>query len=398
MPLPTRAPRKHGASARPLPTRRRAVWHPVRVNATVHEPGTRSQRRAARRRSRSRLPFFVLGFVGIAAAAAVVAAYAYDHARRDRIALGVRIGGVDVGGLSTAAARQRLVERAVRPRRRTITVHAGSHTFTLPPSRSRITADLDVALERAVADSRRGWLGARVAHELSNRRVPESLSLRIHYAPGVVAGLTERIAAAVRRAPVDATVKPSAGGLSVTPSHRGRALNAAQLKRRLAAAITSARRPPRITATTHPIAPSVSTGELADKYPAYIIIDRKAHVLRFFEHLKSSRTFPIAVGRQGLETPAGLYDVQWKQTNPSWYVPNAPWAGALAGKTIPPGPDDPIKARWMAFNGGAGIHGIDPSEYGSIGHDASHGCVRMRIPDVIWLYARSPVHTPVFVA
>jgi len=100
---------------------------------------------------------------------------------------------------------------------------------------------------------------------------------------------------------------------------------------------------------------------------------------------------------QGLETTAGLYHVQWKQVNPPWYVPNSAWAGALAGKTIPPGPEDPLKARFMAFNGGAGIHGIDPSEYSSIGHDASHGCVRMRIPDVISLYARTPVGTPVYV-
>jgi lipoprotein-anchoring transpeptidase ErfK/SrfK len=101
---------------------------------------------------------------------------------------------------------------------------------------------------------------------------------------------------------------------------------------------------------------------------------------------------------QGHETPAGLYSIQWKQVNPPWYVPHDAWAGALAGKVIPPGPLDPIKARWMAFNGGAGIHGIAPSEYSSIGHDASHGCVRMRIPDVIALYARTPVGTPVFIA
>ena len=141
----------------------------------------------------------------------------------------------------------------------------------------------------------------------------------------------------------------------------------------------------------------MSSSHLAAKYPAYIIVDRGAHVLRFYQHLKLSHTYPIAVGMQGLETPQGLYDVQWKQTNPSWYVPNSPWAGKLAGKVIPPGPDDPIKARWMAFNGGAGIHGIDPSEYGTIGHDASHGCVRMRIPDVISLYAHTPVGTPVYV-
>jgi lipoprotein-anchoring transpeptidase ErfK/SrfK len=142
----------------------------------------------------------------------------------------------------------------------------------------------------------------------------------------------------------------------------------------------------------------VTSDELVKRYPAYIIIDRAGFTLRFYRGLKLWHTYPIAVGRQGLETPAGLYDVQWKQTNPSWYVPNSPWAGKLAGKVIPPGPDDPIKARWLAFNGGAGIHGIDPSEYGSIGHDASHGCVRMRIPDVIQVYAHAPVHTPVFVA
>jgi lipoprotein-anchoring transpeptidase ErfK/SrfK len=153
-----------------------------------------------------------------------------------------------------------------------------------------------------------------------------------------------------------------------------------------------------VDAVTRTVAPKVGTNALAKRYPAYIIIDRKAHQLRFFQHLKLDRTFPIAVGKSGLETPAGLYDVQWKEENPKWRVPNSAWAGDLAGKTIEPGPNDPIKARWMAFDGSAGIHGIDPSEYSSIGHDASHGCVRMRIPDVISLYARSPVGTPVYIA
>jgi lipoprotein-anchoring transpeptidase ErfK/SrfK len=374
------------------------VWHPVGVNATVHQGRAPAGRRATRRRARSRAPLYIIGFLVVLGAAAVGGAYAYDHSHSDRIASGVRIGGVDVGGMSTAAARRRLIARAVQPRRRTLRVHAGAHTFTLPAKTSRITADVDVALNRALADSRRGWLGARVEHALTDKRVDVSLPLRIHYAPGVVARLTKRVAATVQRAPVDATVKPSATGLSVNASTRGRALDEGSLKRKLAASLTSARRPSTINATTHPIAPNVSTTQLAAKYPAYIIVDRRDHVLRFFQHLKPSQSYPIAVGKQGLETPPGLYDVQWKETNPSWHVPNSSWAGALAGKTIPPGPQDPIKARWMAFNGGAGIHGIDPSEYGSIGQDASHGCVRMRIPDVVSLYARTPVHTPVFVA
>ena len=108
------------------------------------------------------------------------------------------------------------------------------------------------------------------------------------------------------------------------------------------------------------VPPKITTSDLAAKYPAYIVVDRKAFTLRFFSHLKPARTYPIAVGLQGLETPGGPLRRPVEADNPSWYVPNSAWAGKLAGKVIPPGPHDPIKARWMAFNGGAGIHGIDP--------------------------------------
>jgi lipoprotein-anchoring transpeptidase ErfK/SrfK len=214
----------------------------------------------------------------------------------------------------------------------------------------------------------------------------------------VLPALVAQVAKAAHRDPVDASVQPAAGGLSRTPSRDGRDLDVPQLRSALVSALVHPSRPATIRATTHRVAPKVTGKALKTRYPAYIIVDRHDHVLRFYQHLQLADTYPIAVGRAGLETPAGLYDVQWKQTNPSWYVPNSAWAGKLAGKVIPPGPQDPIKARWMAFNGGAGIHGIDPSEYGSIGHDASHGCVRMRIPDVIALYSRTPVHTPVYVA
>ncbi len=82
--------------------------------------------------------------------------------------------------------------------------------------------------------------------------------------------------------------------------------------------------------------------------------------------------------------------------NPSWHVPNSPWAGSLAGQVIPPGPADPIKARWMGISGGAGIHGTE--NVGSLGSAASHGCIRMAIPDVEDLYDRVSVGTPVYIA
>ncbi|MEN3342702.1 MAG: L,D-transpeptidase ErfK/SrfK, partial [Actinomycetota bacterium] len=76
-------------------------------------------------------------------------------------------------------------------------------------------------------------------------------------------------------------------------------------------------------------------------------------------------------------------------------VPKSAWAGELAGRVIPPGPDDPIKARWMGFWNGAGIHGTD--ETWSLGSAASHGCIRMAIPDVIELYDLVPLDTSIYV-
>ncbi len=326
------------------------------------------------------------------------AAVLYDNARSDRLATGIRIGGIDVGGLDRAAAAERLHRLAVAPQRRSLRVHAPTRTFAVTAAQLRVTADVDEALDRAVADSRRGWLGARVARALRGAKMRESLPLTTHYAAGVLPELVARVAATSFVAPVDAAVKPHPDGLERVRSRPGRRVDTGALFKSLESAVHHRSRPADIDVVTHPVEPKIDTDELEKKYPAYIVVDRKAHALRFYENLELYKTWPIAVGRAGLETPSGLYDIQWEEVNPPWRVPDSAWAGDLAGTTIPPGPDDPIKARWMAFNGGAGIHGIDPSEYGSIGHDASHGCVRMRIPDVISLYKRSPVGTPVFVA
>jgi lipoprotein-anchoring transpeptidase ErfK/SrfK len=88
--------------------------------------------------------------------------------------------------------------------------------------------------------------------------------------------------------------------------------------------------------------------------------------------------------------------VQNKAVNPSWFVPNKPWAGSLAGKVIPPGPENPIKSRWMGIYDGAGIHGT--SDTASIGTPASHGCIRMLIPEVEELYDQVPVRTPIYIS
>ena len=84
-----------------------------------------------------------------------------------------------------------------------------------------------------------------------------------------------------------------------------------------------------------------------------------------------------------------------KQVNPSWHVPTSDWAGDLAGQVIPPGPDNPLKARWMGFYAGAGIHGT--VDLASLGTAASHGCIRLSTATITWLSRRVGAGVPLTV-
>ena len=145
-----------------------------------------------------------------------------------------------------------------------------------------------------------------------------------------------------------------------------------------------------------PVRPKITTAGLASAYGTIVTIDRANFKLRLFKRLKLSKTYRVAVGLPGYPTPTGRFTIANKAVNPAWTAPNAPWAGAYANETVPGGSaENPLKARWMGIVNGVGIHGTGAP--GSIGTPASHGCIRMTVPDVIDLYPRVPVGTPVVI-
>jgi len=330
--------------------------------------------------------------------AAIAAMNVYDHKQRDKIAPGIQIGGIPVGKLTRAEAVGKVVNSLHAQLNQDVTIKAGGHDYTLAADKLDRHVDVDALVDDAVTMSHKGGIVHRTLNSLKSKPIHANLPITVDFSKSAVKRAAARVGKQLDTDPVDATVTPDASGLKETRSKEGVKVAQASLRKRLYTALAKPEGVTSVRARLQPVKPKVTTQDLAKKYPSYIIVDRAHFTLRLYKGLKLDRTYPIAVGRQGLETPAGLYDVQWRETNPSWHVPNSAWAGKLAGKTIPPGPDDPIKARWMGFNGGAGIHGIDPSEYSSIGHNASHGCVRMRIPDVIDVYDKTDVGTPVYVA
>jgi murein L,D-transpeptidase YcbB/YkuD len=119
--------------------------------------------------------------------------------------------------------------------------------------------------------------------------------------------------------------------------------------RELTAALLSFTGPSMLTAPTRAAQPRLWTSMPTRRYCTCILVSRETFTLRLYKQLKLVKTYRIAVGMQGLETPAGEYTINDKQINPSWHVPLSAWAGDLADRIIPPGPADPIKARWMGF-------------------------------------------------
>jgi L,D-transpeptidase catalytic domain/Putative peptidoglycan binding domain len=104
-------------------------------------------------------------------------------------------------------------------------------------------------------------------------------------------------------------------------------------------------------------------------------------------------TFPIAHGTPRYPTPTGTYRIVNKQADPTWTPPpDSDWAKGLG--PIPPGPGNPLGTRWMGTSAPlVGIHGTPAA--GTIGTRASHGCIRMRIPDAEALYEEVVVGMPV---
>jgi L,D-transpeptidase catalytic domain len=218
----------------------------------------------------------------------------------------------------------------------------------------------------------------------------------ITHSRAAVRDFVERVAARLRKAPRDAAIRITLRHIFRAHSRAGRDLPVASARAAIDAALDDPAAVRKVHVRLIRLAPRVTFANLARVYNTVVTIDRNHFKLRLFKALKFRKGYPIAVGMAGLETPAGRYAIQDKQVNPAWHVPNRSWAGSLAGQVIPGGaPNNPLRARWLGIANGVGIHGT--AEDWSIGTRASHGCIRMHVSDVIDLYQRVPVGTPVLI-
>jgi lipoprotein-anchoring transpeptidase ErfK/SrfK len=321
--------------------------------------------------------------------------WVWDASREDTIAKGTSVNGVALGGLSPEQARIKLQRSVMLSMQKPIVIERGRKKYRLSSDRARVTVNVDAMVAEALDRSRRGNLFSRTWRSLTGDDAHANITPTITYSQRVVNSIVDRVGDDIDRPVIEAEVKPTPTSLGEVNGRSGLELRRRALKAAIEKELVSPTPDRVIEPDVAKIEPKTSIKDLADKYPTFITVSKAQTKARFWKNLKLVKTYDVAVGQPAWPTDDGMFSVQSKQVDPVWSVPNSSWAGSLAGQVIPAGPSNPLKARWIGFNGGQGFHGT--SDVGSLGTAASHGCVRMDVPDVIDLYDRVDVGTPVFI-
>ena len=289
--------------------------------------------------------------------------------RQASIPGGVTIGHVAVGGLTLDQASQKIRSAFARP-----LVLVVGQTRKIPMAPDEVEARPNI--KKAVSRARFSRPGARVPLDVAVSRA----RIRVYL---------ERLGRELDRAPVDARLVLRGARPQATRAVEGRHLKRLVNARRVRIALKRNVRLP-IFLAFDLLEPRVAQDSLG---PAVVIL-RGSKRLRFYVDAELVQTFRVAVGLPQYPTPLGVFEIVVMERNPWWNPPPSDWARGQSA--VPPGPGNPLGTRWMGISAPyVGIHGTPDAA--SIGYSASHGCVRMRIPDAEWLFQRVKIGTPVFI-
>jgi lipoprotein-anchoring transpeptidase ErfK/SrfK len=305
------------------------------------------------------------------------------------IPVGASAAGLDIGGLTLTEAAARLQHAFADRLRRPIQTRVAGHRARLYP------ADIALVFD-ARKTARRANIAAKATPPAPDGARYVDVPLHVTYDRAALRGFTAMVDRRSDVIPRSARLRMTVRRMHLRRARMGWSID----ERALAAQLDPVIRDPHasriVRAERERVPPAINANDLRHQYRVVVTVDRKHFKLRYFKNLKRRRSFGVAVGMPGHATPRGRFSIVNKAVNPDWTAPDEPWAGAYRNEVVEGGaPDNPLKARWLGIVDGVGIHGTD-AEW-SIGTRASHGCIRMRVPDVIDLYPRVPVGSTVLI-
>jgi lipoprotein-anchoring transpeptidase ErfK/SrfK len=281
---------------------------------------------------------------------------------------GVRVGGIAVGGLARADAASAVQAAFQRP----LLVRFASSTMEVSMAQLGASA----AVQRTVRRAARAAPGS-------------TLPLDVKVVRARVTTLVARLAERFKRDPVDSQLFLRDMKPWISPGKPGRTLDRRDA---VIALVTAIQRNDRSPIVLH--AKAVKQEVTRGSFGPVIVIRRGSNQLILYHGMRLVQSFAVATGQSVYPTPLGRFQIIVKWRDPWWYPPASPWA--KGEKPVPPGPGNPLGTRWMGLSSpGVGIHGTPDDA--SIGYSASHGCIRMHIPQAEWLFNHVDIGTPVFI-
>jgi vancomycin resistance protein YoaR len=217
-------------------------------------------------RPSARLRFGVAFLVGllITLGLGAGAMYAYDQQYTGRVLPGVRVGGVDLSGLSPDQARATLdgAYGAMTDGRIVLTGPDGKTVITYAEIGRRL--DTEALVDEAVAVGRDGTAIDRVVANARTAVRGVDLAPRVTFDAKVLADRINAVAAGLRVEPAEASVKATeALEFEVVAGHPGRVVDASEVAQSIAAQLAALDAPAEVTATlpVEVIEPDVTTAE-----------------------------------------------------------------------------------------------------------------------------------------
>jgi len=291
-----------------------------------------------------------------------------------------RVGGLDLYSLDATAARIAIASASSVPSLAPIAVKGDGHKITVAPS-SALSVDVEAMLTQA--------------YVATDTVTPFDIVPVYVTSSKVVSAWSSTLAKKVDRKARDAKRTLKGHSLVVSKEVAGVAVNKPATSARITAAIrselASAGAAPVVVASLKTIKPHVTRKNIGK---AILVVLSKFSV-KLYNGTKVEKSYHCAIGMAAFPTPTGKWKVTGKVKNPSWHNPGSAWAKGMPS-VIGPGPSNPLGTRAIYLNA-SGIRFHGTAKYWSIGHAASHGCMRMRRADVEDFYPRVPVGITVWI-
>lgn len=367
-----------------------AVTPEVSVVDTVTTADEPAQARVSRVGSWFKLAFFAT-FVVLSLGAVVG-----DYVALAYVPRGVTLLGRDVSNFSASSLRAAIDRNVATPAMQPLTVLGDGRSWQLDP-RGIVTVDVDAMVAQAYAPARKSTMWAR----LWSRIAGPSLRAEVKPVYSVDSASLQRwvtdTATTIERPAVDATRTVVKYTIKITPEVMGAAVDVTRAVDAISGALTAQESLTTASRTASLPIDFVAPKVTAAKFKKAIVVSLSKTMVYLYDGETLVKSYRCAPGQPAWPTPKGDFVIIRKQANAPWINPGSTWAASMP-PSIPGGPGNPMGDRKIGINWpGIFLHGIPPSEYGSIGTHASHGCMRMMPSSIHDLYPRVRIGDPVYI-